>query len=73
MIWGHLTYHKLYTIDFDCYSFLCISYKPQYKEIWPLSAFRGACYLDISVTEAYIVKRDILDIALFAMFLSNNE
>ena len=71
--WGHFTYHKLYTIDFDCYSFLFISKNPPYKEIWPLSTFRGACFLNISVTEAYILKRDILVIALFAMFLSNSE
>ena len=71
--WGHFTNHKLYTIDFDCYSFLFISNKPPYKEIWPLSTFRGACFLNISVTEAYILKRDILVIALFAMFLSNSE
>ena len=71
--WGHLTYHKLITNDLDCYSFLSISNKPQYKEIWPLSTFRGACFLNISITEAYILKRGILVIALFAMFLSNNE
>ena len=71
--WGHFTYHKLYTIDFDCYSFLFSSNKPPYKEIWPLSTFRGACFLNISVTEAYILKRDILVIVLFAMFLSNSE
>ena len=71
--WGHFTYHKLNTIDFDCYSFLFISYKPPYKEIWPLSTFRGACFLDISVMEAYILKPDILVIVLFAMFLSNSE
>ena len=71
--WGHFTYLKLYTIDFDFYSFLFVSYKPPYKEIWPLYTFRGACSLDISVTEAYILKCDILVIALFAMFLSNSE
>ena len=69
--WGHFTYHKLYTID--CYSILFISYKPPFKEIWSLSTFRGACFLDISVREAYILKRDILVIALFTMFLSNSE
>ena len=71
--WGHFTYHKQYTIDFDCYSFLFISNKPTYKEIWLLSSFRGTCFVNISVTEAYILKRDILVIALFAMFLSNSE
>ena len=71
--WEHFTHHKLYTIDFDCYSFSFISYKPAYTEIWPLSTFRGACFLDISVTEAYILKRGILVIAVFAMFLSNSE
>ena len=70
---GHFTYHKLYTIDFDCYSVLFSSNKPPYKEIWPLSTFRRACFLNISVTEAYILKCDILAIALFAMFLSNSE
>ena len=63
----------LSTIDFDCYSFTFISNKPPCKEIWPLSTFRGACFPNISVTEAYILKRDILVIALFAMFLSNSE
>ena len=71
--WGHFTYHEQYTIDFYCYSFLFISNKPPYKEIWPLSSFRGTCFLNISVTEAYILKRDILVIALFAMFLSDSE
>ena len=72
---GHFTYHKLYTIAFDCDSFLFISYKLPYKEIWPLSTFRGACFffLDISVRDAYILKHDILVIALFAMFFSNSE
>ena len=60
-------------IDFDCYLSLFISNKPPYKEIWPLSTFRGACFLDINVTEAYILKRDILVIALFATFLRNSE
>ena len=50
----HFTYHKPFTIDFDCYSFLFISKKPSYKEIRPLSTFRGACFLNISVREAYI-------------------
>ena len=71
--WGHFTYRKLYTIDFGCYSFLFSSNKPPYKEIWPLSTFRGACFLNIGVTDAYILKRDILVIALFAVFLSNSE
>ena len=71
--WVHFTYHKLYTIDFHCYLLLFISYKPQYKVIWPLSTFRGACFLDRRVMKAYILKRDILVIALFAMFLSNSE
>ena len=71
--WGHFTYHKQYTIDIDCYSFLFISNKPPCKEIWPLSSFRGTCFLNISVTEAYILKRDISVIALFAMFLSDSE
>ena len=48
--------------------FIFISKKPPYKGIWPLSTFRGACFLKISVTEAYILKPDILVIALFAMF-----
>ena len=71
--WGHFTYHKLYTIDSGCYSFLFNSNKPPHKEIWPLSTFRGACFLKISVTDTYILKRDILVIALFVMFLSNSE
>ena len=71
--WGQFTYHKLYTIDFDCYSLLFISNKPPYKVIRPLSTFRGACFINISVTKAYILKRDILVIALFATFLSNSE
>ena len=71
--WGHFTYHKQYAIDFDGYSFLFISNKPPYKEIWPLSSFRGTCFLNISVMEAYILKRDILVIALFSMFLSDSE
>ena len=71
--WGHFTYHKLYTIHLECYLFLFSSNKPPYKEIWPLFTFRGACFLNISVTDAYILKRDILAIALFAMFLSNSE
>ena len=58
--WEHFTYHKLYTIDFDFYSFLFISNNPPHKDIWPLSTFRGACFLDISVTESNILKRDIL-------------
>ena len=66
-------YHKLYTIDFDCYSFLFISNKSPYREICPLSTFIGVCFLNISVTEAHILKRDILVIALFAMFESNIE
>ena len=66
-------YGGIATIDFDCYSFLFISKKPPYKEIWPLSTFRDACFLNISVTEAYILKCDILVIALFAMFSSNSE
>ena len=53
--WGQFSYHKLYTIDFDCYSFLLITYKPPCKEMWPFFTFRGACFLDISVTEAYIL------------------
>ena len=40
-------------------TFLFISKKPSYKEIWSLSTFRGSCFLNISVTEAYILKRDI--------------
>ena len=71
--WGRFTYHKLYTIDFGCYLILFISNKPPYKEIWPLSTFRGAHFLNISATEAHILKCDILVIALFAMFLSNSE
>ena len=39
----------------------------------PLSTFRGACFLNISVMEAYIVKCDILVIALFTMILRNSE
>ena len=72
--WGHFTYHKLCTIDFDCYwVFLFISNKPPYKEIWPLFTFRGVSFLNISVLETYILKRDILFLALFTMFLSNSE
>ena len=62
------TFYLPQTIDFGCYSFLYISNKPPYKEIWPLSTFRGAHFLNISVTEAHILKCDILAIALFAMF-----
>ena len=40
---GIVTYHKLYTIDFDCYSFLSIK-KTLYKEIWPLSTFGGLVF-----------------------------
>ena len=47
-----------------------ISKQPPYKEIWPLSTFRGVSFLNISVTEAYILKLNILVFALFAMFLS---
>ena len=39
--------------------------RPPYKEIWPLSSFRGTCFLNISVTEAYILIRDILFVCLF--------
>ena len=49
-------YHKLRPIGVDCYSFLFISKKPPHKEIWPLSTFRDACFLNISATEAYILK-----------------
>ena len=69
----HFTYHKLYTIDFDCYSFLFITKEPPYKEIWSLSTFMGACFLNISVMEAYILKCDIFLIALFTMILRNSE
>ena len=58
---------------FYCYSFLFISKKPAYKEICHLSTFRGACFLNISVMEAYILKRDIWVSALFALFYSNND
>ena len=71
--WERLTYHKQYTMVFYCYSFLFISREPPYKEIWPLSTFRDACVLNISVTEAYNLKHDILVIALFAMFASNSK
>ena len=67
------TYHKPHTIDFDCYSCLSITKKLPYKEIWPLSTFRGACFLNINVMEAYILKCDILVIVLFTMILSNSE
>ena len=63
----HLTYHKLYTTDFDCYSFLCNTKKLPYKEIWQIFTFRDACFLNISVMEAYILKRDFLVVVLFAM------
>ena len=55
--------------------FLFISNKPPFKEIWLLSTFStsGAYFFKISVTEAYILKPDILVIVLFAMFLCNNE
>ena len=71
--WEHFTYHKLYTIDFDCYSFLFISNNPPHKDIWSLSTIRVACFLNISVMESHILKRDISVIALFEMFLSNSE
>ena len=62
------TYYTLKLIDFECYSFLVILKKSPYKEIWPLSTF-----WNISVTEAYILKCDILVIVLFSMFSSNNK
>ena len=70
--WGHFTYHKHSTI-FLLLFISIISNKSPYEEIWPLYTFGGACFLNISVTEVYILKRDILVIALFAMFLSNSE
>ena len=65
--WGHFTYHNLYTIGFDCHSFLFIPNKSPYKEICPLSTFRGARYLNISVTEVYVLKGEIFVIVLFAI------
>ena len=69
----HFAYHKVYTTDFDCYSLLFISKKPSYKEIWTLSTFRDTCFLNIIVTEAYILKCGILVNTLFAMVSSNSE
>ena len=53
--------------------FIFMTKKPAYKEICHLSTFRDACFLNISVTEAYILKRDIWVSALFALFSSNSE
>ena len=52
---GHFTFHKLATIDYDCYSLIFISYKPPQKQIhvWLLSTFRDACFINVGITEAY--------------------
>ena len=72
--WGHFTCYKLYTIDFEGYSFLFISKKHHTKKYGRyLHSEVLTSFLNISVMEAYILKRDILVITLFAMFLSNSE
>ena len=71
--WGHFTYHKLYTIDFDCYSFYLFQINHHTNKYGRYLQLEALFFLKISGTESYILKRDSLVIALFAMFVSNSE